>query len=340
MADPEPLPPQRPLSEAPAAALAAQVAELAKAGVPLEAGLRAAAAELSAGRLSRSLRALADALAAGWPLEKAISEPAVGLPAHIQALLLAAVRSGRLAEVLDMLLRLRQNGRELRRRLWIGLSYPLMLVTIMLGIFLVLQGYVAPMFGAIFKDFGATVPPLTHLALSLSGMRAVVFVVVLVGGAVLVGVLACVPNWPMAARVLYLIPVIGPMWRWHRQAEFARLLAMLLDQRVPLPEALMLAGGASADAGLADAARRLAGEVAVGRPLADGLADQPALAPTLSPLVAWGEQHTAVGPSLSAAADLYEARVQTCSQHARRGQSCRWRSCPCCCCVLRFRRHR
>src|SRR5689334_7011005 len=84
--------------------LATHLAELAKAGLPLAGGLRALADELPRGRLARTCRALADKLDSGVPLEQAIGSRDMRLPAHMRALLVAGVRSGRLVEVLEQYL--------------------------------------------------------------------------------------------------------------------------------------------------------------------------------------------------------------------------------------------
>ena len=53
------------------------------------------------------------------------------LPVHLRGLMLAGVRSGRLAEVLEEYVDLQHSQAELRRRVWIALAYPFVLLLFM-----------------------------------------------------------------------------------------------------------------------------------------------------------------------------------------------------------------
>ena len=89
------------LSGQESAELAAHVAGLTKAGLPLAGGLRALAGELPRGRLARAVARLAAILQEGTPLDEALARPEVRLPAHVRGLIMAGVRSGRLPRMLE-----------------------------------------------------------------------------------------------------------------------------------------------------------------------------------------------------------------------------------------------
>ncbi len=121
----------RKLSPEEATEFAARVAELTKAGLPLGAGLRALADELPGRRLPRVLHDMADRLDAGDDLLGALESQGASLPVHLRGLMLAGVRSGRLAEVLEEYVDLQHSQSELRRRVWITLAYPFILLLFM-----------------------------------------------------------------------------------------------------------------------------------------------------------------------------------------------------------------
>ena len=102
------------------AELAAQVAQLARSGLPLEAGLRALSEELPAGRLTQVLRHVANQLEAGQPIDAALDSQKSRLPAHLRGLIVAGVRTGRLAEVLEEYVDLQRTHREIWRRVWLA----------------------------------------------------------------------------------------------------------------------------------------------------------------------------------------------------------------------------
>ncbi len=86
------------LSAGESAELAARLAALAQSGLPLEGGLMALADEVAQPRLARVLRNLAERLERGEKLESAIAAQGSRLPAHLRGLIVAGVRSGRLAD--------------------------------------------------------------------------------------------------------------------------------------------------------------------------------------------------------------------------------------------------
>ena len=87
-------------------------------------------------------------------------------------------------------------------------------------------------------------------------------------------------------------------------------MRVLLEQEVPLPEALRLSGAGLGDAYLARGCRRAAEEVEAGRPLADCLAARPQFPPSMIPLVGWGQRAPAMADAFRASAEMFEGRVQ------------------------------
>jgi len=295
------------LSAQQAAELATQVAELAKAGLPLEEGLRALAEELPDRRLSRALEEIAGELSTGATLEAAFEAQGPRLPAHLRGLVLAAVRSGNLDQVLEEFVDLQRSQAEVRQRLWLVLAYPIVLL-VMLTLVGLLMACLIPGFAKIFRDFGAQLPRLTQLivqspapAVQLAGPPALLLALLLLS--------AAMPDAPGFSWLLAWIPLIGPLWRWGRLAYFSRVMRMLLEQRVPLPEALRLTAEGLPNRALAAACRRAAAQVEAGRPLSASLAAQRQFPPTLIPLVEWGERTPALAEAFRAAAEMFEGRT-------------------------------
>ena len=131
------------------------------------------------------------------------------------------------------------------------------------------------------------------------------------------------------------IPGLGRMLRLSRTAVFVEVLKLLVENRVPLDQAVTLAAEAAGDAALSEAAEEFAAAIRRGEP---GLAaDFPGLPPLLSWLIAGGQRNDTLLPALRHAADDYQRRAQyqaelsrvmlpvfvTCSISARdRGRLC------------------
>jgi type II secretory pathway component PulF len=299
------------LSTEEAAELAAQVAQLTKAGLPLGDGLRALAGELPGRRLPRMLRALAARLDAGVDLSAAIDAEGRRLPPHLRGLVLAGVRSGRLAEVLEEYVDLQRSQLELRRRVWLSLAYPIVLLTLLAALTIVAKVFIVAEFVKIFRDFGTNLPALTQLFIGASRPGMWLAVLLLAAMAALPIVLWLAPGAAWVWPLLYRVPMIGPLLRWSHLSQFSRLMCLLLEQRVPLPDALRLTAAGLRDADLARACRQVAGDVEAGRPLYESMAARRQFPASLIPVVEWGQRAPALPDAFRAAAEMFEGRAQS-----------------------------
>ncbi|MEN6448915.1 MAG: type II secretion system F family protein [Thermoguttaceae bacterium] len=308
------------LSAEETAELAARMADLTRAGLPLGDGLRALSGELSGRRLRRVLGNLADQLDAGADLATAVDSQSARLPTCLRGLVLAGLRSGRLAETLEEYVDLQRSQADLRRRLWLTLAYPLVLL-ILVTVFMVgietfpdgtanvirsisswrngpnpMEASLLPMWRLAMHGFPLTVGTFA----ALSCMSLVVLVSIWLAPSV---------RWAWA--LLRVLPMIGRMIRWGELARFARLTGMLLDQRVPLPDALRL-GAAGLHVGeLPQQCHEVAGEVEQGVPLYQSMAARRQFPATMIPLVEWGQRTAALADSFRAVAEMYAGRAES-----------------------------
>jgi type II secretory pathway component PulF len=300
----------RKLSPEEATELASRVAELTKAGLPLGAGLRALAGEISGRRLPRVLRSLADRLDVGDDLVSALESQGRYLPSHLRGLMLAGVRSGRLSEVLEEFVELERSQSELRRRVWLSLTYPFILLLFMAALAVVGKVLIVDGFERIFRDFNTTLPLLTVAAIEMSS-PIMWFSIGLVGLVMAIPLLLWIaPGASWIWPVLHRVPILGPLLRWSYVARFARLMGLLLDQQVPLPDALRLTAAGLRDANLARGCRGLADDVAKGRVLYESMAAHRQFPASLTPIIEWGQRAPALADAFRAAAEMFEGRLR------------------------------
>jgi type II secretory pathway component PulF len=110
--------------------------------------------------------------------------------------------------------------------------------------------------------------------------------------------------WP----VLYHVPLVGPLWRWSHLSQFASLMALLTEQKVPLVDALQITASGLTDSNLAQACRRVAAETELGRAFVDCLAARRQFPASLIPMVRWGQNASAMSEAFRAAAEWLEGR--------------------------------
>jgi len=292
----------RSLSLADATDLAQYVAELAKAGVPLDSGLASLADELPNRRVARSLRALAGQLAAGVPLDAAVKAPGVRLPPYFQALLAAGLRGGNLAAVFERFLQHQRLLVELRRKLWLALAYPLA----MLAFVAAWTWYV-----------GALAKSLRYAAYTQGEQVWVAPENVWVAPAIVLAAIAGLLVGPRlltltagGSRILAAVPLLGPLTRNMAVAEFASLLAALIEQGTPLPAALELTAAGLCNRGLGQAARNAAARVERGQSLGQALAVQPMFPALGAAIVEESERAGRLAQGLELVAEHYRADVR------------------------------
>jgi type II secretory pathway component PulF len=301
----------RTLSPEEATEFAARVAELTKAGLPLGAGLRALADELPGRRLPQVLHDMANRLDAGDDLLSALDSQGASLPTHLRGLMLAGVCSGRLAEVLEEYVDLEHSQSELRRRVWIALAYPFILLLFMTLLTAFASVFVVDSFARIFRDFGTRLPAMTILVINES-RPMMWFFVVLVGLSVVVPLLLWLaPSSGWVWPVVYRLPMVGPLLRWSHLAQFARLMGLLLEQEVSLPDALRVTAAGLRNANLAQGCRGVADDVENGHILYQSMAARRQFPASLIPVIEWGQRAPALADAFRAAAEMFEGRVRS-----------------------------
>ncbi len=248
---------------------AAGVTHIADNEVPLAEGLRALAGETNDRQLAVTFAAVADAVERGATFEEALQLQSDRLPEHVQGLALAGMRSGRLAEIFAQYVSGQYAVAALRRRVWAALAYPAILLVLVTALVVFIQGYVVSEAAELYNDFGFQLPLVTRIALSFSGARAWSALGALAALAVAWLALRAFYGAALTHRVLTAAPVVGPLWRFTSLCQFSRLLALLLREKVPLPESLRLAAEGVGDDYLRSGCQEVIASVEQGASLSD-----------------------------------------------------------------------
>jgi type II secretory pathway component PulF len=296
-------------------ALNDEIAALARAGLPLDHGLKALSEELDRGQLRQVTAQLAADLRAGLTLPEAMQRQGKRVPPFYAALLEAAVQSGRVPEVLTTLTTYSRAVADLRGTILDATIYPAVVLVFAVAILAVVVGYLIPQYGELFRQFSMRLPVITEVVLAVCRRPGAFLVapVLAVAGVLLLtrAVLAGTERGRCAwARAVYALPIVGTLLRDARLAAFTDLLAILADHGLPLPRAFYLAGEASSDPFLAAGARQARQDVEAGLPLGPALRHR-LLVPEL---IAWmttvGEQRGDLGRAFHQVAELYRRKVE------------------------------
>ena len=310
-----PSPLVNPLSTEDLITLNDEIAGMAKAGVPLDQGLAALAGEIGSGRLSTVTQALANDLRAGFTLGQAVERQKGRVPVYYSALLSAAVRSGRISEVLATLTNYARSLNDFRANVVNALIYPLLIMIIGIGLLIFVGLTVIPIYANVLADFHMRVPLATTFVLFLARNALWIFIP---PAAVFVLAIA-VERWWLRrtvagrilwARTIYALPVVGTLFRSARLAAFIDLLAILVEQKVPLHDAILLAGQASSDPLLAEGTIRVEQRLQQGMPLGEALREEHLVPDLVVWMSGFGEKQNTLGPSLRHVADMYRRHAE------------------------------
>jgi general secretion pathway protein F len=242
-------------------ALNDELAALARGGLPLELGLSAGGSRRLAGRIAEKIRN-------GQSLDDALAAEGDSLPRAYRAVVEAGIRSGRLSDAVEVVSRATRAMIRLQRRLAIAAIYPSILIVAAFTLAVTVLPKLLEIILAIFAERGNVPPVGMELVLRLIRENPTGWLIWLP--------LACIVLlWLTGglAGVTLRLPGMNSLLRPYRIAAFAELAAGLLEHRVPLDEALVLAADGSGDRALARnaqaAAERLRSGVAASAALAE-----------------------------------------------------------------------
>jgi general secretion pathway protein F len=299
-------------TEREAAELAGHIAQVAGAGLPLEAGLEAIAEDLPLGRMRVLMRYVIQRMESGESLETALQETRA--PNYLRVLARAGLATGRLDAALEQLAAGTLALGEVRQTIFMALAYPVLA----LGAWCLLVGFIlfvlVPQFEEMFRGFGLNLPLATEWLLLTSaflrdwGWQTALAVALL--AAICFGLVVLISGKAGLWGVVHAIPGVGPLVRSLSQCRFAQLLSLLVAQRVPLPEALLLSAEVSGDPAFAQEGGRIAAAVARGESLEEAALRSKRFSSSFVRALTWPAGTDGLPEMLIMLSEVYAGRVR------------------------------
>jgi general secretion pathway protein F len=292
-----------------------EIAAMARAGLPLDQGLSALASEMGRGKLRNVTQQLADDMRAGFSLPDALKRQEGRVPPYYAALLAAGIRSGKLGDVLGTLTVYARSIAEFRDIVVSAVIYPIVIAIIGFLMIVGVGVFVLPGYVTLFNDLKIELPLVTRILLFI-GERPLTFVIT---PAVSILLAIAAERWWLRrtprgravwARFVYMLPIVGTLIRSSRLSAFTELLGILVNQAVPLPEALRLAAAASSDPLLNDGALQIERDLRQGMPLGESLQRQQLVPKLVVWIIAFGERQGTLGPALLQLAQTYRRQTE------------------------------
>lgn len=298
------------------AGLSDEIAALARAGAPLDRGLRELARELP-GRLGKVAAEASGGLAAGKSLDIVVAELGTALPLAYRTVIAAGLRAGRLPAALEEVARTARVVGQLRRAIGLALLYPLAVLSIAWVLGLMILTKIMPVMLGMLREYGVASDLVDQI------LNRLIDTAWLWGPLLPLALLAWFGwAWHRTGRVaagVELHPLfafgavrsLALLRRAARCASLAELLSLLLKHDVPLADAVELASSAVGAPSLARAGQDLAARLRRGERIEKPPAGFP---PLLAWTIAGGQPQGELASTLARSAEVYREEVNRRSQ--------------------------
>jgi general secretion pathway protein F len=291
-----------------------QLAGLVAAGLPLERALTALADEAEEPRQRELLAHLRAEVNAGSPFARALAGAPREFDEVYRAVVAAGEQSGQLGRVLERLADDLEERQALKAKLIGATLYPAIVSVVAVVIVIFLVTYVVPQVAQVFAGSKKALPLLTSAMLAISAFLRQwgwALLLALIGAGATLALMRRneATREQLDAAVLRL-PLFGRLARGYNAARFAGTLAMLAGSGVPILKALQAAAETLSNRAMrADAMDALV-QVREGAPLASALAAKKRFPGLLSMFARLGEQTGELPLMLQRAATQLGAEVQ------------------------------
>jgi len=147
-----------------------QLSILQDAGLPILRSLKILADMQKPGRLKYSLEDVCDEIEGGSTLSEALAKS----PKAFDRLYVNMIRAGEAGGALEVILRrlseFMERAEALKRKVKGAMVYPVVVVSVAVGILTFIMIKIVPQFKKIFDDFGTTLPPMTETLINVSNL--------------------------------------------------------------------------------------------------------------------------------------------------------------------------
>jgi type II secretory pathway component PulF len=288
-----------------------QLADLLRAGVPLLRALDVLARQSGSPVLSEVIREVREHVAGGNTLADAMEmHPNAFAPLHV-ATIRAGEAGGFLEDVLTRLATFAERQDELRNKLLGSIIYPCVLMFAGAAVVTLLMVFVVPTLRKHLRE--DTFNVLSHAVFGVSDFITGWYPVLLVGGgALLMGVLAYLRTESGRTafdRFKLKAPVVGKIVTMVGVCRFCRVLGSLLQNGVPILQALDISRESAGNRILAAAIKNAADNVQKGETLSKPLGSCGLFPPDVIDMMAVAEESNNLDNVLTHVAETNEART-------------------------------
>jgi type IV pilus assembly protein PilC len=236
---------------------------------------------------------------------------------HLFCTLVAAGEiGGNLDEVLDSLATTMEKQANLNRTIKSAMTYPAVVLCVMLLIFTAMLVFIVPVFKNLFASLGGKLPFPTLILIKISSILTSLWAFVVI--AVIIGIIVAIRKWIATDegrrrwdKMMLKPPIFGPLFHKVALARMTGSLASLIGSGVPILESLDICADVSGNRTVGDVLLEAKNGVREGRPLADPLREhEDVIPPLVVQMIEVGEQTGALDGMLRKVGEFYDQEVE------------------------------
>jgi type IV pilus assembly protein PilC len=291
-----------------------QFATMIGSGLTLMRSLSILSVQTSNQHFANVIDQIRNDIESGSSLSQALSRH----PKQFNRLYISMVRagetSGNLDKTLEDLATTIEKQVELRGKIRSALTYPIVVLALVLGILMAMLLFIVPVFKKMYASLGGKLPPATQVLITLSNISIHAMPLVILA---VIGSIYGYRRWVRTAagkaardRLVLRVPIFGGLVRKAAMARFAATLSTLLKSGVPVLESLEITADSVSNAVVADGVHAISEGAKRGEPLTRPLQSHPVFPPMVTQMMAVGEETGALDSLLQKVADFFEAEVQ------------------------------
>jgi general secretion pathway protein F/type IV pilus assembly protein PilC len=292
-----------------------QLADLLHAGVPLLRSLDILERQAANPRLKEILRDVRAKVADGMPLGEAMGQHPGAFTELAVSMIRAGQEGGFLEDVLKRIASFTEHQEDLKAKVVGALAYPVFLAVVGTIVLLVLVIGFVPMFEPIFEKLRQQnqMPWLTSVLIAFSNFLIGywwIALALIVGGSMLFVRWAATPQGRLLVDTWKLrAPGAGQVYLSLALSRFTRIQGTLLQNGIPLLQALRIAKDSAGNRVLSQAIEQAAENVTAGNSLAAPLEQCPYIPRDVVEMVAVGEESNSLEKVLLDVAEALEKRT-------------------------------
>ncbi len=292
-----------------------QFATMIDAGLPLVQCLDILGSQMDNKSLRRVVFAIKAKVESGSTFADALKDhPKVFDELFVQ-LCAAGEVGGILDTILNRLATYREKAEKLKRKVKGAMIYPIIVISVAIGVTALLLLKVTPVFAKMFADFGQALPGPTQLVIDLSTWLQKWFIWMVLGIGAAIGAFIVVYRTPkgrkLIDRALLGLPLVGDVIRKVAVARFTRTLGTMISSGVPILDALDVTAKTAGNRIVEDGIYYVRNKISEGKNIAGPLLETKVFPPMVVQMIGVGEATGAMDAMLQKIADFYDDEVDS-----------------------------